>query len=348
MPGITDTNDTPTPGAVVEMVDARLFTSTGGGHTTRPTGWLCHYAGTGPAGHLVTSRINGRVYFAGVRATAFRVVDDPEQVCGCVPPHLVGEFPSLTPGAPPVRSYSAVRSTVGPYDLGWPLREQPLIDCGGCLAEHYQLPPGVPHTCQQPPPASPAEAARRAGRAHQPGSSPVADQLVRRLMTFGRGRCNWLLVDVWATEHRAPTADDLCPQPATRRVEVVLPGEAIGGGEFATRTILTSLCHGHAVSVSVTLAGPGGGTGEHREIVEQPAAPAAGWHPVHSETKPRTVLYWRRQARPHVYLIVVEDADRPGRWLWSQMAGSSIVAQGHGPSQYEAMQAADRHYTHQG
>lgn len=38
----------------------------------------------------------------------------------------------------------------------------------------------------------------------------ILDDLAARLATFGRGRCNWLAVDTWATEARAPRLSDLC------------------------------------------------------------------------------------------------------------------------------------------
>lgn len=63
----------------------------------------------------------------------------------------------------------------------------------------------------------------------------VLDNLHLHLATFGRGRCNWLAVDTWATEARAPRQDDLCAGPAAWYVEV-----NNGHG-----LVLTHLCDGH-------------------------------------------------------------------------------------------------------
>lgn len=59
------------------------------------------------------------------------------------------------------------------------------------------------------------------------------------LATFGRDRCNWLPADTWATEHRAPTRDDLCPGPRRWYVEVHL----------GDRTVLTTVCDSHLRTV---------------------------------------------------------------------------------------------------
>ncbi len=63
--------------------------------------------------------------------------------------------------------------------------------------------------------------------------------LTQCLATFGRDRCNWLAEDTWATEHRAPTKDDLCPNRQAWYVEVRL----------AQSTVLTSLCNAHTAHV---------------------------------------------------------------------------------------------------
>lgn len=69
-----------------------------------------------------------------------------------------------------------------------------------------------------------------------PGMLP---DLTLHLATFGRDRCNWLPVDTWETEHRAPTKHDLCPGERTWYVQV----------DLADRTVLTSLCDQHLRTV---------------------------------------------------------------------------------------------------
>jgi len=61
------------------------------------------------------------------------------------------------------------------------------------------------------------------------------------LATFGPvGTCGWLAEDTWAVANRAPTASDLCGQPASYYVEI--QSEVRG-------TILTHLCDRHEAIV---------------------------------------------------------------------------------------------------